>query len=440
MRILIVGKYPPIEGGVSRRVHETARALAERGHEIHVITNASEVEAGFRECLIPEGEADGEMRDPVPRIRVYNVQPISERAYIPWAIPYASKLFGLGFRIARDVKPDLIVGWYFEPYGLVAAQIAQALSIPYVVCHAGSDIGRLSQHPDLKCAYSWMLQGASSVLTSGRSPSVRNTFRDLAVSEDRLIELPIARIEPMFSRPRGTGHLQIERYRKEMPDWICQLGLPSDLVKHVLDSNERPVDWNLPTVATYGKVGVVKGSFDLIEALASVAKKGLKFNFVTAAGGRPDMLRRYYNDITAHPPLLSRTVFLPLIAPWHVPDLIISSHIVCFLERDFPIEFHAPRVPREVLAMGVCLVCSREIARKQPFWDSLVDTKNFVEVVDPKDIDEVSRRLEVLLNDRLACKVIGKHGSYLSSTCERFFHPHPAAAAIEQIAKSMTAR
>ena len=48
MRICIIGKFPPIQGGVSMRTYRTAHALAARGHDVHVVTNAKEVTPPFR--------------------------------------------------------------------------------------------------------------------------------------------------------------------------------------------------------------------------------------------------------------------------------------------------------------------------------------------------------------------------------------------------------
>ena len=48
MRICIIGKFPPIQGGVSMRTYWTAHGLAARGHEVHVITNAKEALPPFR--------------------------------------------------------------------------------------------------------------------------------------------------------------------------------------------------------------------------------------------------------------------------------------------------------------------------------------------------------------------------------------------------------
>ncbi len=48
MKICIVGKYPPIQGGVSAQTYWAARGLAERGHQVYVVTNAADAEDAYR--------------------------------------------------------------------------------------------------------------------------------------------------------------------------------------------------------------------------------------------------------------------------------------------------------------------------------------------------------------------------------------------------------
>jgi hypothetical protein len=54
MRLCVIGKYPPIEGGVSAHTYWLAHGLASLGHEVHVITNGNEVEQRFRMWMRPE--------------------------------------------------------------------------------------------------------------------------------------------------------------------------------------------------------------------------------------------------------------------------------------------------------------------------------------------------------------------------------------------------
>ena len=45
-----------------------------------------------------------------------------------------------------------ILSWYFEPYGFVASLVGHATARPVIIRHAGSDLGRLSPHPELRTA------------------------------------------------------------------------------------------------------------------------------------------------------------------------------------------------------------------------------------------------------------------------------------------------
>ena len=51
--ILLIGKYPPIEGGVSAHDYWLAQAFAELGYNVIVLTNADEVEDTDRMRLAP---------------------------------------------------------------------------------------------------------------------------------------------------------------------------------------------------------------------------------------------------------------------------------------------------------------------------------------------------------------------------------------------------
>ena len=51
MKICMLSKYPPIEGGVSSKVYWLAKALGESGHKVHIVSNALEVENEYREVL-----------------------------------------------------------------------------------------------------------------------------------------------------------------------------------------------------------------------------------------------------------------------------------------------------------------------------------------------------------------------------------------------------
>jgi hypothetical protein len=110
---------------------------------------------------------------------------------------------------------------------------------------------------------------------------------------------------------------------------------------------------------------------------------------------------------------------------------------VCFLEHDFPISFHSPRIPREVLACGRCLISTQEIVSKQPFAKSLVDGRNIAIVSNPAERDELTGRLVSLLNDRDARHSIGRHGLFLSRVFEsRLPQENATADALDEFLKA----
>jgi hypothetical protein len=82
VRICIIGKFPPIQGGISMRTYWSAQGLAALGHEVHVVTNAKEAVAPFRMLMRAEdwercaatcdsGSVTVHWTDPVDRSQSY---------------------------------------------------------------------------------------------------------------------------------------------------------------------------------------------------------------------------------------------------------------------------------------------------------------------------------------------------------------------------------
>src|SRR6516225_9308974 len=101
MKICIIGKFPPIQGGVSVRTYWSAHDLAARGHEVHVVTNAKEARPPFRihmrrqdwkRCEEARGATSGNGASG-GSIKVHWTDPIdNSQFYIPMASPFVSKL------------------------------------------------------------------------------------------------------------------------------------------------------------------------------------------------------------------------------------------------------------------------------------------------------------------------------------------------------------
>jgi glycosyltransferase involved in cell wall biosynthesis len=185
-RICILGKYPPIEGGVSTATYWIARALASRGHEVHVVTNADDVESPYRMRLTV---TDSELLQPrFPNggsVRVHHVQAFDPRAmaHIPVANPFVSRLAGLAADVIRRHRLEVVLAYYFEPYGMAGWFAAHATGRPLVLKHAGSDLDRLAAIPELAVAYKQLAREARAVLTT---PSLMRRFAGMGASPTRI--------------------------------------------------------------------------------------------------------------------------------------------------------------------------------------------------------------------------------------------------------------
>lgn len=416
MRIIIIAKFPPIQGGVSNRVYYSSHELAKSGHDVHIVTNADEVEQGFK-CLMWGRDYDIlSAKYDIGSVNVHTTMPLRHHSFIPWANPFGSKLFGLAISTIEKYGCDLLVGWYFEPYGLIASQLGHICDKPVIIIHAGSDVGRLTKHPNLIKSYEWMLGQAEIVVTGRRKGPVASTLDDLKVSEKKRAYLHNQCLPKIYSE--CSEPLNIADLLPRLPEWYRKYEISREIIDAIIELNKKEIDYEKPIVGIYGKVEETKGNYDLLEALDIVAKRGVDFNFICISGSSALGLERYYKVILKKRDLLNKTWILPMIAPWRIPSFLLLCDIVCFLEREFPISFHGPRIPREILASGSCLVCSKEIVEKQSFKDSLVDGKNYILIPNPREINHLANRIEVLLLNKQLTHTVGKNGQMLSRFIE----------------------
>ncbi|HEX2254685.1 MAG TPA: glycosyltransferase [Thermoanaerobaculia bacterium] len=383
MRICLLGKYPPIQGGVSTQCYWLARGLASRGHQVHVVTNANEVEAEFR---IELDERDlgqqGEYAKRFPAcggfVQVHSTErPDRSRLYyIPLGNPTVTRLATIAADVIRREGCEVIFAYYLEPYG-VAAHLASAwTAVPYVFKHAGSDLFRLLEIEELRTAYAEVLAGANRIISRGTS---LRKLVSLGVAEERIAS------DVAFRIPLDHFHPDAE-----------PLNLPTP------ESGGAT-----PVLGVYGKVGEPKGSFDLLRAMARLADDGAAPDLVMAGGGW--QLPRFL-ELARLLGVDGRLRLLPFMPHWRMPGFIRACDALVFLERGFPIAAHTPGIPEEILACGKCLVVSEEVARKQIYRYKIRDRQNLVVVSDPRDTDELAACLRFALEDPARADRIGQRG------------------------------
>ncbi|MGP3931784.1 glycosyltransferase [Nonomuraea sp. KM88] len=394
----MIGKYPPIQGGVSREMLWDSYALASMGHEVHVVTNASEVEAAFRvQDDLYAGQPGADPREE-SAVRVHQTasDPRTLR-YVPFANPFVSKLAGTAARVVEDHGPfDFVYGYYLEPYGVAAHLVSTWTGVPYGLRHAGSDIGRLYRHDGLRETYGHVARSADFWI----APTLTSRgLHHLGVEPERLHR------HVRHSVPTPFFHQDAEPMNvAAVQDRINEDGELNGVYRR----RERSFRQGEPTLGMYGKAGDTKGMSDLLRAFAATPGRDAGHNVVIATSGPATEVRRLY-ALAEQLGIQRNLTFLPFMPPWKVPSFIAACDAVAFLERDFPIGVHRPLVPREILACGGCLILSRDVARYQLYADQLRDTENCL-LADPRDVGELGDAIGRALGDPVTARAIGRRG------------------------------
>jgi len=384
VRVCIIGKFPPIQGGVSARTYWGARDLAARGHEVHVVTNAKEVRPPFRMHMRRQDWKRCEAAyEPTGSVTVHWTDPVdNSQFYIPLASAFVSKLAATAARVHSERPFDVVYSHYLEPYGVAGHLTAEIARVPHVVRMAGSDAGRLWRHPQLEALYDHVLHSAATVIATGvvAGRAIKHGVRPERIAAVGGFELP----EDLF-RPEGPA-LDLATLRREIED------------PELRDSLWGGFAGELPYFGVYGKLGETKGSFALLAAIRQLKQAGLEVGLVAMAHGWP-ALEGKFRARAEELGIADRILQIPFLPHWRVPEFLRSCLAVCCLEQDFPIAFHAPVVAREVLMCGACLVGSTEVIRKLPDYQRVPDGYGCVAIEDVQDVEALSARLAAIASD-----------------------------------------
>jgi glycosyltransferase involved in cell wall biosynthesis len=395
MNYLIVGKFPPIQGGVSRSTYDIAHHLAKNGNNVFVATNANEVEWNYRQQFFNDDYDKLSAQYDNGFVKVFSTSPLLT-AVIPESEAYESKLFGVCLKIVQEHNIDIIFSYYYQPYALIAVIIAKIFNIKSLVTNAGSDLGRLSHHEDLQESYKWLIENCDAYSKHSNNEEADKQLRKLGLREEKIV--------PSFyvnrcSFPITSDKLDLkELFDQVLDHWIKTSPLNRALMQVVKTINDKKLKRDVPTIGIYGKVGHSKSQFFLVRALLKLISEGYNFNFITIGTGSAEILERYYFKILQHKELGDRSWILPPLAPWRIPSFINLCDIGCFLEHDFTVSFHTPKVALEIAAMDKFLVYSKEIADKEVSKKIRNNSKARV-VSNPHDVMELAEVLRDVLNE-----------------------------------------
>jgi glycosyltransferase involved in cell wall biosynthesis len=422
MRLCIVGKYPPIQGGVSTRTYWTAHCLAARGHEIHVVTNAKEARPPFRMHMRPVDWQRCEARYSPGSVTVHWTEPAdASQSYLPMASPFVSKLAGTAARVHSEHPFDVIFSFYLEPYGVAGHLAAQIVGVPHVVRMAGSDAGRLWHHPQFEALYDHVLCSAETVITAG------------AVAQ-RAIERGVdpARIE------FGGGFAMPDELFAPNGSVLDYAAIRTEIEA---DSDLRHLLWggfagDRPYFGIYGKLGEHKGSFSLLAALRHLKLAGIDAGLVVLAHGQTEVQRRFRAQ-AAKLDVVDRILQIPFLPHWRIPEFLRGCLAVCCLEQDFPISIHTPIIACETLLSGTCLVVSTELLQKLPGCGRLPHGYGCVAVKDVNDVEALSEQLAAIVTDPGPVRAMGARGRTFALELQQ---QQPFAEKLERILSTAAER
>jgi len=393
VKITLLSKYPPIEGQVSTVNYWLARGLAQRGHQVTVVTNAGEVESPCRLFL---DEEQGVWYQPIfsdtsGRVTVLNTSPFGpSQFYIPWSNPFVTKLAALAMRAVQDFGSELIFSHYLEPYSIAGYLAANWTGVPHVVTHSGSDIGRLLKNESLRPVYLEVIRHANHFVAKNR---IAASITHVDSGEVRNLS-PYAPPEDFFNP--STPPLDLN----------ALLGRAGTYIQNELHWHIRNFDSSRLTFGIYGKLFEVKGIYDLLTSLSSLRREGFEFNLLIMSRWRrgEDRLRESIRGAG----LEDCTWLLPFLPNWEVPGFIRLCHAVCYLEHGWPMPMHTSVVPKEVMACGVCLVISEEVRKNGWYSDHLKNMETCIVVEDPTHTGLLTSRLRLLLENPHLAATLGK--------------------------------
>jgi len=387
MRICIIGKYPPIQGGVSMRTYWMAHGLARLGHTVHVVTNAREATAPYRMFMREEDWARCEAQYGAGSVNVHWTESYGQREWhIPDGKPYATKLASLALELVRHQPIDLIYSYYLEPYAVAGHVVAQATELPHVVRTAGSDAGRLWSLTQFAGLYNHIFKSANAILCS---PSVTRKMIEIGVEPGRIAALPEKHVNLLELFAPGGAVLDVD---------LLRTGVSNEQGDAFRNAWFGEHDSSLSYFGICGKLGKAKGTHSLLSAFKKITDRGVRVGLLVMGHARPvghDAFREYVKSNG----LEQRVCQLPFLPHWRVPEFMRRCAAVCCLEQDFPISFHDPVIAREVLTSGGCLVGSTEVIHKLPEAHKLIDGHNCIAVNDVNDVEELARKLISVIED-----------------------------------------
>ncbi|MGN7738525.1 glycosyltransferase [Pseudomonas sp. 22526] len=420
-RILVIGKAPPVQGGVSINTYEVALELVTAGYQVDLLSNRQEVAAGYRQVGVNDQGRAG--------LNFIDIEPLTGFFHVPYSPLFFERLAGKSLALLQDRDYSLIVGWYLFPYGAVASYISTVSGIPYVLLHAGSDINRLANHSSLKHMVARDLQNASAIIAPNNS----------AVTE-RLMSF-------------GTSHENIKHYGGGA-QFLKHHAVPGRTLDQLvislrsLVSEEAPwFNWDLinspaaldfsidkQVVCLYGKASQSKRIKEVVEEVDKVSSE-VDFSVIMILAGELEELKGIYTLTRTLRSAATRIFFLPPLSVSLLHEVLDVCDVGICIEESFQVDSHLSRRPREMMCFSVIPIVSKDFLSLPYYRDTLINSENCL-VID--SVSCLSNTLYLLLTDHQLLSHL-RRGVVLTSQYveSKMAECNPIAVAIGQCAESV---
>jgi len=337
MKILLINsEYPPIGGGAGNASSNIARVLAQRGHQVLVLTSRWD-DLPFEET-----------REGVRLVRLSTLRRRMDRSN---ALEQISFIFTACFRtfgLIRSFKPDITLAFFGLPSGAIAWLLKKLYRIPYIVSLRGGDVPGFRPY-DFRMYHKIAAPFLRSIWKHADSIIANsNGLRSLALAFDSHYEIPII--------PNGVD------------------------VSQFVVSNR---DWSSPHILSVGRVVYQKG-FDL--AMCALSQlKALEWTW-TIAGDGPQMatLKAMSEEYGIH----DRIHFAGWLSSEQIKEQYAAANLFLFPSRHEGM----PNAVLEAMASGLPVLATKIAGNEE-----LVVDGETGKLVPSEDTDALREALRPLL-------------------------------------------
>ncbi|MCC6182927.1 MAG: glycosyltransferase family 4 protein [Bacteroidia bacterium] len=347
MKILLLGKFPPIQGGESNKAYFLVKELIKKGHEITIITNSLELNDSL---LYQMADFDTEqLKD--KGLTIYNLKSMPLFKFIPYYEPSSEYIISTGIEILSKENFDLIIGWYLLPFSSSAFSLSKIFSTKFIVQHAGSDLKRLLPHPKLKFYLEHILRFADGIFTY---PSSLNNMKKL--NKNTFVHRPAI---PNNFNPH---------------DEVMDL-------KEYLKIDIAPTK----TILFLGKISKAKGIDYLLNAFKPISSE---FNLLIVGEGvyKATLESQIKNEG------IKNVFFHRFIPPWRIPSLTRAVKCVVIPEWNFGVEIHRSGIPLETILCGTPALVSSQII------ENYFSLARFLIQINCPDLEDFTTKLQTTLD------------------------------------------